>query len=55
MASREVEVDCPQCNGTGELPWESDPRDPTGQTPIQVQCPCITGRILIEEEVGHGE
>lgn len=48
--SEKVEVDCPQCNGTGELAWRADPSDPTGQNPMQVQCPCITGKVLVSKD-----
>ena len=45
-----VEVDCPDCNGAGELDWQSDPRDPSGSTPMQVQCPCVSGKVWVTEK-----
>ncbi len=44
-----LEIYCPDCNGTGEAPSQPDPSDPTGMTPMQVQCHCITGKILISK------
>ena len=43
---------CPNCEGAG---WtmEADPRDPSGQTPMQEQCNCDSGYIplAVEPEV----
>lgn len=46
-----IEVDCPDCNGTGMAAWEADPRDISGQTPIQVQCRCLSGKVFVSEAV----